>query len=105
MVMLCSIYDRGEAVKTIAAGEFKAKCLAVIEQVKMSGEPVLITKRGKPVARLTSLDELRPEKRSILGRLKHLGVLHGNIVASEFSDAEWERMAAERWPQGKKQRK
>ena len=103
--MLCSICERGEAVKTMAAGEFKAKCLAVIEQVKTSGEPVLITKRGKPVARLTSLDELRPEKKSILGRLKHLGAIHGSIVASEFSDAEWERIADEPWPHGKKHRK
>lgn len=100
--MICSLCNRGEAVKIMAAGEFKAKCLAVIEQVKTSGEPVLITKRGKPVARLTSLDELRPEKKSIMGRLKHMGVLHGNIVASEFSDAEWERIADDPWPPGKK---
>jgi len=41
-------------MKTMKASEFKAKCLAVMDQVATDGEPVLITKNGKPVA------ELRP---------------------------------------------
>jgi len=89
-------------VKTMAAGEFKAKCLAVLDEVKTTGEAVLITKRGKPVARVTSLGESRPEKKSVFGRLKKMGTIHGDPIASEFSDAEWERIANEPWPQRKK---
>jgi prevent-host-death family protein len=86
----------------MGAGEFKAKCLAVLDEVKQTGDSVVITKRGKPVARLSSLEELLPERKSILGRLRHMGAIHGNIVASEFSDAEWARMENEPWPQQKK---
>jgi len=39
-------------MKSIAAAEFKAKCLAIIDRVHDRGEPVTITKRGKVVARL-----------------------------------------------------
>jgi prevent-host-death family protein len=37
---------------TIAAGEFKARCLALLDRVAASGEPLLVTKRGRPVARV-----------------------------------------------------
>ncbi len=41
-------------MRTMAAGEFKAKCLAVMDEVLATGQPVLITKRGKPVARIVA---------------------------------------------------
>lgn len=41
-------------MKEMAAGEFKAKCLKVMDQVQKTGESVLITKRGKPVAKLVA---------------------------------------------------
>ena len=39
-------------MKKIAAGKFKAQCLQVMEQVRTTREPVLITKRGQPLAKL-----------------------------------------------------
>src|SRR2546429_9300266 len=36
----------------MGAGEFKAECLAIMDHVSKTGESVLITKRGKPVAKL-----------------------------------------------------
>ena len=39
-------------MREMKAGEFKAKCLAVMDEVAATGEAVIITKRGKPVARL-----------------------------------------------------
>lgn len=48
-------------MKTVAAAEFKAKCLALIDRVHEDGEPVTITKRGRTVARLVPAgDEERP---------------------------------------------
>jgi prevent-host-death family protein len=38
--------------RTMSAGEFKAKCLQVMEEVAASGEVVVVTKRGRPVAQL-----------------------------------------------------
>lgn len=49
-------------MKKVAATEFKARCLALIDQVHDTGKPITITKRGKPVAVLQPLseEELKP---------------------------------------------
>jgi len=39
-------------LRTVTASEFKAKCLKLMDQVARSGEPILITKKGRPVSRL-----------------------------------------------------
>lgn len=39
-------------MRTISASELKAKCLAILDEVKATGEPVTITKRGQPFASL-----------------------------------------------------
>lgn len=42
--------------KTMSASQFKAKCLAVLDDVAATGEPVVVTKRGKPVARVVAAE-------------------------------------------------
>jgi len=83
----------------MAAGEFKAKCLAVMAEVNSTGQPVLVTKRGKPLARVVPSEEPMPKEspESIFGCLRHMGVATGDIVSSEFTDEEWERMFNEKW--------
>ena len=44
-------------VKQMAAGQFKAKCLAVMDQVLQSGEPIVITKHGKPVVKVVPAEK------------------------------------------------
>ena len=44
----------------IPAGEFKAKCLQLMDKVARSREPIVITKRGRPVAKLVPPDEPEP---------------------------------------------
>ena len=44
-------------MKTVAAGQFKAKCLALLDEVAETGEEIVVTKRGKPVARVSPVDE------------------------------------------------
>jgi prevent-host-death family protein len=52
-------------MQTIAAGTFKARCLAIMDEVQAKREPVTITKNGKPVAQLVPIvDE---EKDPIFG--------------------------------------
>ncbi|MGH6815755.1 MAG: type II toxin-antitoxin system Phd/YefM family antitoxin [Hyphomicrobiaceae bacterium] len=55
-------------MREIKAGEFKAKCLALIDEVARTGEPLVITKRGKPLARLVA--ETDPPPASIFGLYK-----------------------------------
>lgn len=41
----------------MAAGEFKARCLAVLDDVALSGREVVITKRGRPVAKVVPIGQ------------------------------------------------
>lgn len=71
----------------ISAGKFKAKCLRLMDEVRSRREEVVITKRGKPVARLVPFDE-RPTP--IYGCMKSTVTILGDIVspAGESWDAE-----------------
>ena len=42
-----------ESARQIPAGEFKAKCLALLDEVAETGQSVVVTKRGRPVARVS----------------------------------------------------
>ena len=42
------------SVRTIGAGEFKQKCLALIDQVATTGAPIVISKYGKPAHQLNA---------------------------------------------------
>ncbi len=69
------------AVRTMNATEFKAKCLAVLDQVK-DGSEVIVTKRGKPVARLVPV---APIRKTMRGMWKG-GRILGEIVHNDWSD-------------------
>lgn len=55
------------AQREIPAGEFKAKCLALLDEVRDSGEEIVVTKRGKAVARVVPIE--KPEWRTLAGTL------------------------------------
>ena len=42
--------------RSIPAGEFKARCLALLDEVGESGTEITVTKRGRPVARLVPIE-------------------------------------------------
>jgi len=63
-------------MKKIAAGEFKAKCLALMEDVRATRQPILITKRGKPIAKLVPAEEPNDD---FIGRLKGVIKIVGDI--------------------------
>jgi prevent-host-death family protein len=74
-------------MKHLPAGEFKARCLSVMEEVRKNREPVLITKRGKPVAKLVPADKTGEE---LIGRLEGTVSITGDIESPiEPADA-WE---------------
>lgn len=39
-------------MESIAISRFKATCLAVLERVRQTGLPILVTRRGEPVAQV-----------------------------------------------------
>jgi prevent-host-death family protein len=44
--------DTGHGHRTIAAGVFKQHCLALLDEVESQGVPIVVTKRGRPVAKV-----------------------------------------------------
>jgi prevent-host-death family protein len=76
-------------VKKIAAGSFKSKCLAIMDEVQAKHEPVVITKRGKPVAKLVPARKATDE---IYGFLAGKGKLIKDIVAPALSRREWGKL-------------
>jgi prevent-host-death family protein len=86
-------------MRTMPAGEFKAKCLAVMDEVQATGQTVIVTKRGKPVARLAPMEDLPPAEspEAIFGCLRDMATITGDIVSSEFTDEEWEQMFNNKW--------
>jgi prevent-host-death family protein len=54
-------------VKTIAIAKFKATCLSILEHVRKSGEPILITKRGIPIAQVLPPPLPEPNEQSAFG--------------------------------------
>jgi prevent-host-death family protein len=71
----------------VKASEFKAKCLALMDEVARTGQPVVITKKGKPVAELVPH---RAAKKSPFGLLKGRLIVKGDIISP--IDVEWEAM-------------
>ncbi len=64
--------------ETISAGEFKAHCLQLMDEVKNTGRSLIVTKRGKPVAKLVPVDA---QQRDPIGALKGTVTIVGDIVA------------------------
>lgn len=77
-------------MKTIPAGEFKQTCLRLLDQVGASGEPIVITKRGKPVAQLTPVKPERSEDWS--GAMRGRGEINGDLVAPAVAPGEWDAL-------------
>lgn len=73
----------------ISASEFKAKCLAILDQVNKTKKPVRITKRGKVVAELVPPSPAK-EHKGLLGRMKGQGKIIGDIIAPATDPEEWE---------------
>ena len=73
-------------VRKMAAGSFKAHCLAVMDEVQAKRETVLITKHGKPVAKLVPANE---DTDDIYGFLAGKIAITGDIISPALSPEEW----------------
>ncbi len=62
----------------IPAGRFKAQCLQLIDLVKEKRSEIIITKRGKPTARLVPMDDSKPVR--LFGYLKGSVTVVGDIT-------------------------
>ena len=74
-------------MRTIAAARFKAQCLELMDRVRATGEPLLITNKGRPVAKLVPANA---RGRSLLGCLAGTIEVIGDIVGPVVAPEEWE---------------
>ena len=77
-------------MKTMPAGKFKTHCLSVIDDVHDKHEEVIITKHGKPMAKLVPLEEVTEKPDDIFGFMRGLGRINGDIVSPIIGAEEWD---------------
>jgi prevent-host-death family protein len=74
-------------MKQMPAGKFKARCLSVMDDVNATGEPVIITKRGTPVAKVVPVASKKGELFGFMvGHFKIVGDIERPVVPL----AQWE---------------
>lgn len=75
--------------KTIAISEFKATCLAVLEEVRRTGASIVVTRRGKPIAEVVP-PSLASSAESWLGAMRGSALIAGDLVAPVSDASEWD---------------
>jgi prevent-host-death family protein len=78
-------------METMAISRFKATCLAVLERVRRTGEPVLITRFGKPVAEIVP-PAAPKDQGNWLGCMAGTIEIVGDIIAPASDPEEWEAL-------------
>jgi len=80
---------KGPVMEKIAISKFKATCLAVLEKVRKTGEPVMVTRFGHPVAQISAPGGgLKPVRK--LGTHVGMGEILGDIVGPIGDEPDWE---------------
>jgi len=74
-------------MKEIAISEFKAKCLAILDQVEKTKQPIRITRRGRPIADVSP--PAPTENRDWIGSMKESKIL-GDIISPASDEDDWE---------------
>ena len=76
-------------MQEIAISKFKATCLAVLQQVRRTRQPVRVTKFGKPVAEVVP-PSVPDRPAGWVGKLKGTGRIAGDLIRPAGDDADWE---------------
>jgi prevent-host-death family protein len=64
--------------KKVAISQFKAHCLEIIESLQSDHQPIIITKRDKPIAKVMPLEN---EKIPLFGMFRSKGKINGDIIS------------------------
>jgi prevent-host-death family protein len=79
-------------MEEIAISEFKAKCLAILEEVRKTGRPIRITRHGKPVADVVSPAGVVVDRDAWIGSMKDSVKILGDIISPASEPDEWEAL-------------
>jgi len=75
-------------LETITISKFKATCLRLLSDVKRTGRPLLVTRKGEPVALVTPPPP--PKPKAWLGSLKDTVKITGDIISPALDEKDWE---------------
>lgn len=76
-------------MEKVAVSEFKARCLAILQRVKRTGKPILVTRFGQPIAEVGP-PSTRSLARTWIGAFESRGRVVGDIVSPAVDEKEWE---------------
>jgi prevent-host-death family protein len=76
-------------MEKIPISKFKATCLHLLGSVKKTGHPLLVTRKGEPIALITPPPP-PPKPKSWLGCLKGTVRITGDIVSPASDEKDWE---------------
>jgi len=79
------------AMETVPVSTFKATCLALLEKVRRTGRPILVTRRGKPLAEIVP-PRTPPPRESWLGCMAGSVTIVGDIVQPVAEEKDWEAL-------------
>lgn len=75
----------------VSISEFKAKCLALLEQVRRTRQPLRVTRHGKPVAEVVP-PSTAVDRAKWIGSMKGKIEIKGDIISPAFDRDEWEML-------------
>ena len=78
-------------MEQIAVSKFKATCLAVLENVRKTRQPILVTKFGKPIAEIMP-PPAEATPKSWLGSMTGTAEIRGDIIAPALDPEDWEAL-------------
>ena len=76
-------------LETVTISKFKATCLRLLSDVKKTGHPLLITRKGEPIALVTPPPP-PPKPKVWLGSLKDTVKITGDIISPALDEKNWE---------------
>ena len=76
-------------MKEVDISEFRAKCLAILEEVRKTGQPIRVTRHGKPLAEVVPFSPV-PNRANWIGSMKGKMEIIGDIVSPANDEDEWE---------------
>ena len=79
------------SVEEISISQFKAKCLGLLEQVRLTKKPLRVTRFGKPVADIIPSTSVQ-SRASWIGSMKDSMKIVGDIVSPANDPSEWEAL-------------
>ena len=80
-------------METMAISKFKATCLAALERVRRTGQPLVVTKLGKPIAEIIPPRIAEGDRDKLFGLMQGTGRILGDIVGPAVDPKDWDALS------------